>query len=110
MQGLRQARRRCSAGLSLEGATRRRDGLSLMPWSARFDDPIPVPKGKPLVALKDAADYIIKLPKIEQHHRSWQAAIEALIMAADAAGHQAKAQEAGRADDRVVSLCHPRRP
>jgi hypothetical protein len=40
-----------------------RDGLSLMPWSARFDDPIPVPKGKPLVTLKDAGNYITKLPK-----------------------------------------------
>jgi hypothetical protein len=56
-----------------------------MPWSARLDDPIPVPKGKPLVALKGAADYITKLPKIEQHHRSWRAAIEALIMAAEGA-------------------------
>jgi hypothetical protein len=57
-----------------------------MPWSARFAEPIPVPKGKPLVTLKDAADYITKLPEIEQHHRSWQAAIEALILVATRGG------------------------
>jgi hypothetical protein len=57
-----------------------------VPWSARFDDPIPVPNGKPLVTLKGAANYITKLPKIEQHHRSWQAAIEALILVAETDG------------------------
>ena len=34
-----------------------------MPWSTRFAEPIPVPKGKPLVTLKDAADYITKLSR-----------------------------------------------
>jgi hypothetical protein len=57
-----------------------------MPWSARFDEPIPVPKGKPLVTLKDAADYITKLPEIEQHHPAWQAAVEALILVAESNG------------------------
>jgi hypothetical protein len=36
-----------------------------------FEDPIPLPKGKPLVTLKDAADYIMKLPKAEQNLEPW---------------------------------------
>jgi hypothetical protein len=32
-----------------------------MSWSRRFDDPIPTPKGKPLVTLKDAAAYIMAM-------------------------------------------------
>jgi hypothetical protein len=57
-----------------------------MPWSTRFAEPIPVPKGKPLVTLKDAASYITKLPKAEQHHPAWQAAVEALILVAETNG------------------------
>jgi hypothetical protein len=34
-------------------------------WSRRFDEPIPLPRGRQLVTLKDAADYIM-LPKAEQ--------------------------------------------
>jgi hypothetical protein len=30
-----------------------------MPWSRRFDDPIQLPKGKPLITLKDAAAFIM---------------------------------------------------
>ena len=86
MQGLRKKRRRYPAGLSLEQAGRPSDGLSVVPWSTRFADPIPVPKGKPLVTFKDAADYITKLPKDEQHHPAWQTAIEALILVAETNG------------------------
>ena len=66
----------------MEGTARCGDGLSLVPWSARFNEPIPVPKRKPLATLKDAADYITKLPETEQHHPAWQAAVEALILVA----------------------------
>jgi hypothetical protein len=34
-------------------------------WSTRFDDPIPLPRGRQLVTLKDAGQYITKLPKAE---------------------------------------------
>ena len=34
-----------------------------MIWSGRFEDPIQPPKGKPLVTLKDAAAYILALPR-----------------------------------------------
>jgi len=34
-------------------------------WSRAFDDPIPTPNGKTLRTLKDAAAYIMVLPKRE---------------------------------------------
>jgi hypothetical protein len=36
-----------------------------MSWSRPFDDPIQLPKGKQLLTLKDAAVYIMALPKKE---------------------------------------------
>ena len=57
-----------------------------MPWSTHFDDPISVPKGKPLVTLKDAGNYITKLPKAEHEAPEWQAAMEALILVATHGG------------------------
>jgi hypothetical protein len=45
-----------------------------MPWSRAFDDPIPLPRGRQLVTLEDAATYIMKLPKAEQDLPEWQAA------------------------------------
>ncbi len=49
-----------------------------MPWSRAFDDPIPLPRGRQLVTLKDAATYIQRLPKAEQDLEEWQAAVEKL--------------------------------
>jgi hypothetical protein len=57
-----------------------------MPWSRAFEDPIPLPRGRQLVTLEDAAGYIMKLPKGEQHLEEWQAATEALLMAAEDRG------------------------
>jgi hypothetical protein len=57
-----------------------------MPWSRAFEDPIPLPRGRQLVTLKDAAAYIMKLSKAEQHLEEWQAATEALLMAAEDRG------------------------
>jgi len=34
-------------------------------WSAQFEEPIALPKGKPIVTLREAANYIAKLPKSE---------------------------------------------
>ena len=53
-----------------------------MRWSASFEDPIPLPNGRRLLTLKDAA-YIIKLPKAEHSAPEWQAAMEALILVAE---------------------------
>ena len=57
-----------------------------MPWSARFDEPIPLPKGRKLLTLKDAGSYITKLPKLEHDAPEWQAAMEALILVAEKDG------------------------
>ena len=46
-------------------------------WQRRFDDPIPLPKGRQLVTLKDADRYI---PKAEQQIEKWQDAVEALLL------------------------------
>src|ERR1700682_3340422 len=54
----------------------------LMPWPRPFDDPIVLPKGKKITTLKDAAAYIMALPKAKQQSPEWQAAAEALLMAA----------------------------
>jgi hypothetical protein len=55
-------------------------------WTRPFEDPIPLPHGRQLVTLKDAADYIMKLPKSEQNLAQWQVATGALIMALKVAG------------------------
>ena len=52
-------------------------------WSRPFDDPIPVPHGRQLLTLKDAADYVMKLPKVEQDLEEWQTATGCLIGAAE---------------------------
>ena len=51
-----------------------------MPWLASFEDPIPLADGRQLLTLRDAADYIMKLPKKKSHLPEWQAAIEALML------------------------------
>ena len=52
-------------------------------WSRQFDDPIPVPDGRQLLTLKDAASYIMKLPKAEQNLEEWQTATGCLIGTAE---------------------------
>jgi hypothetical protein len=52
-------------------------------WKRPFDDPIPLPNGGELVTLKDAGDYIMKLPKSEQQLAEWQTAGRVLIGAAE---------------------------
>jgi hypothetical protein len=55
--------------------------VSRLSWSDEFEDPIPG-----MTTLQDAADHILKLPKALQQQPHWQAAIEALIMAAEGRG------------------------
>ena len=50
-------------------------------WSTPFEDPIPLPRGRQLTTLQDAASYIMKLPKAERNNEAWQTAITCLIMA-----------------------------
>jgi hypothetical protein len=55
-------------------------------WARPFDDPILLPGGREFMTLRDAADYMMKLPKAEQNLDAWQTAVEALIMAAEDRG------------------------
>jgi hypothetical protein len=57
-----------------------------MPWSRPFDDPVPRPRGRQLVTLQDAGAYITELPIADQQLDEWQAAIDALLMAAEDRG------------------------
>jgi hypothetical protein len=52
--------------------------------SRQFDHPIRLPKDKPLVTLRDAA--ALALPKSKHQSPEWQAATEALLMAAENRG------------------------
>src|SRR4030081_1692310 len=60
--------------------------IATVDWSRKFDEPIPLQKGRQLVTLKDAGSYIIKLPKPEHLAAEWQAAMEALILVATLGG------------------------
>jgi hypothetical protein len=55
-------------------------------WSKRFDMPIKLPSGKKLVTLADARKHLLSLPKSKQGSPAVQAAIEALMMAANGEG------------------------
>ena len=52
-------------------------------WKQAFDDAIDLPRGRKLLTLQDAADYIMKLPKSEQNLEEWQTATEILIRTAE---------------------------
>ena len=55
-------------------------------WMRPFDDPIPLPRGRQLVTLKNAAEHIQKLPKAEQDLEEWQTAVEALLLVVELSG------------------------
>jgi hypothetical protein len=55
----------------------------LVSWDQRFFDPIELPNGKKLLTLRDAAEYITKLPKAEHDAEEWLAAMEALLLVAE---------------------------
>jgi hypothetical protein len=52
-------------------------------WQRRFDEPIPLSKGKKLATLRDAALYITWLPKAEHDAEEWLTAMEALLLVAE---------------------------
>jgi hypothetical protein len=57
-----------------------------LPWSTLFEDPIPLPNGRWLLTLRDAANHITELPKAEHSAPEWQAAMQALILVAETGG------------------------
>jgi len=67
---------------------RRREGPPLTDrgWSRPFDDPIPLPRGRQLVTLQDAGNYITKLPKAVHAADEWQTAMQALLLVAERGG------------------------
>jgi hypothetical protein len=56
---------------------------SFMSWDQRFSNPIELPKAKKLVTLRDAAEYITKLPKAEHDAEEWLDAMKALLLVAE---------------------------
>lgn len=57
-----------------------------MCWNLKFPEPIPVPRGKPLVTLRDAGAYVAALPADQHDCLVWQTAIDCLLLAADKGG------------------------
>ena len=55
-------------------------------WKRRFDDPIELPDNRQLVTLRDAGNYLTKLPKAKHEAAESQAAMEALILVAETNG------------------------
>jgi hypothetical protein len=55
-------------------------------WSREFVDPLPSPRGRRLVTLQEAGNFITKLPKAEHEAAEWQAAMEAMIVVATLGG------------------------
>jgi hypothetical protein len=47
--------------------------VAAVSWDRPFIEPIELPKGKKLIALRDAAHYITKLPKAVHDADEWQA-------------------------------------
>jgi hypothetical protein len=58
-------------------------GVTLVSWDQKFYDPIELPVREQLVTLRDAAQYITKLPKAEHDAEEWQAAMQALLLVAE---------------------------
>lgn len=52
-------------------------------WSGPLGDPVLLPDGRALTTLRDAATYIVALPKAEQRHPAWQLAAATLLEAAE---------------------------
>jgi hypothetical protein len=55
-------------------------------WKRKFEEPIPLPDGRTLATLHDAATFITGLPKKEAALPEWQAAIEALMLVVEQNG------------------------
>jgi hypothetical protein len=55
-------------------------------WQRRFEDPIPLSRGRQLLTLEDAGNYITKPPKAEHEAAEREAETEALILVATLAG------------------------
>jgi hypothetical protein len=52
-------------------------------WDTEFDDPIPLPDGGELLTLRDAAEYIRRLPASLRESERWQVAMKDLSRSVD---------------------------
>ena len=57
-----------------------------MSWDRPFDQPLPLPNGAPARTLREASNYIKRLPKSQRDRPEWRLAIKMLIEAADDRG------------------------
>ena len=57
-----------------------------MSWDRPFAQPVPLPEGPPAQTLRDAADYVRKLPQPERDCQEWRLAVQMLIDAAEDRG------------------------
>jgi hypothetical protein len=57
-----------------------------MSWDQRFSEPILLADGRKLRTLRDAAQYVTALPKVEQDAAQWQTATELLLLVAERGG------------------------
>ena len=57
-----------------------------MSWDRPFAQPVPLPERSPAQTLRDAADYIRKLPQSERDCQEWRLAVQMLIDAAEDRG------------------------
>ncbi|MBU6457389.1 MAG: hypothetical protein KGQ48_07595 [Bradyrhizobium sp.] len=86
-----------------------------MPWSAPFDGPIALKGGRELTTLRQAADYVMKLPERAQQQQHWQIAVENLINAAETGGGwvmfaRIAMMRALNEDGKIASDVRPRAP
>jgi hypothetical protein len=57
-----------------------------MSWDRPFDQPIPLPSGPPARTLRDAANFIARLPGLERDKFEWRLAVQMLIDASEDRG------------------------
>lgn len=61
-------------------------GVAFVSWDRPFGQPVTLPTGRPARTLRDAGDYIRKLPQSERDAPEWRLAIQMLIDAAEDRG------------------------
>ena len=61
-------------------------GVTLVSWDRPFDQPVPLPGERPASTLRDAGNYIRKLPGSKRNTPEWRLAVQMLIDAAEDRG------------------------
>lgn len=61
-------------------------GVSFVSWDRPFDQPVPLPGERPARTLRDAANYIRKLPQSQRETPEWRLAIQMLLDASENCG------------------------